>query len=105
MLLKELSIALDIFGLLDPKKLPLHHVHIFTIIANQESCTYKDIQNKCYLSHAAVSRVCNALSDNARHREKSLGLIEIFIDPDEGRRYRVKLSEKGKAIIKVIENI
>tara|TARA_R100000773_G_scaffold9085_1_gene8633 strand:- start:71 stop:391 length:321 start_codon:yes stop_codon:yes gene_type:complete len=103
--LRQLEAALDILGSLDPGVLPLHHTQVFLHISQKESCTYRDIEQRFNLSNAAVSRICNALSSNARHRDNSLGLVEIYIDPQEGRRYRVRLSKKGKSIQQNLTNI
>tara|TARA_R100000234_G_scaffold80285_1_gene50326 strand:- start:13442 stop:13762 length:321 start_codon:yes stop_codon:yes gene_type:complete len=103
--LRQLEAALDILGALDPGVLPLHHTQVFLFIAKQESCTYREIEERFNLSNAAVSRISNALSENARHRGNSLGLVEIFIDPQEGRRYRVRLTKKGKSIHQNLKNI
>ena len=103
--LRQLAGALDILGSLDPGVLPLHHTQVFLFISSKDSCTYKEIEQRFNLSNAAVSRICNALSSSARHRGNSLGLVEIFIDPKEGRRYRVRLSKKGKSMQQNLANI
>ena len=41
----------------------------------------------------------------ARHRVTALGLVEAYIDPTEGRRYRVRLTKKGKATLKASKGI
>lgn len=67
--------------------------------------TYADLEKKFNLSNASVSRCVNALSANARHRKTQFDLVEIFRDLDEGRKYRIRLSPKGMAMIKTIESI
>jgi DNA-binding MarR family transcriptional regulator len=47
----------------------------------------------------------NALSEHAKHKKKALGLVEVFIDPAEGRRYRVRLTKKGQGIKQQILNL
>ena len=89
---------LDHFNALDPGALPLHHARIFCEILQNGSMTYREIEEKFSLSNASASRVVNSLSNQARHRQTSLGLVEIYIDPEEGRRYRAKASKKGKML-------
>ena len=103
--MKKLEEALELFGALDPGALPLHHAQIFLFIAEMKSCTYRDIEERFNLSNASASRVVNSLSSNAKHRVTSLGLVDIYIDPGEGRRYRARLSKKGKYLLKNIQNL
>lgn len=103
--LDQLERAFGVFGTLDPGSLPLHHAQVFLFVAQQESCTYRDIERRFDLSNASASRIVNSLSDHAKHRKNCLGLIEVFIDPDEGRRYRVRLTKKGLAIKRAIEGL
>ncbi len=95
--LGQLERAFDVFGAMDPGTLPFHHAQVFLFIAQQESCTYREIEQRFAITNASASRVVNALSVFARHKKTSLGLVEVFIDPAEGRRYRVRLTKKGKA--------
>lgn len=67
--------------------------------------TYSDLEQQFNLSNASVSRCVNALSANARHRKTHFDLVEIFRDFDEGRKYRIRLSPKGLAMVKTIESI
>jgi DNA-binding MarR family transcriptional regulator len=34
-----------------------------------------------------------------------MGLVEIFRDAEEGRRYRVRLTAKGAALLRTIEQL
>jgi len=103
--LPRLVSALALFGGIDPGAMPLHHVQILALIASRGSVTYADIEKEIGLSNAAVSRSLNALSDNVRHRAECFGLVEIYRDPVEGRRYRVRLSRKGAALFRAIESL
>lgn len=96
--LDQLDRALEVLGSLDPGALPLHHAQVFLFIAQEESCTYKQIQDRFEISNASASRIVNSLSEHARHRKSCLGLVEVVIDPREGRRYLVRLSKKGAAV-------
>ena len=102
--LSILEDCLDQFMTLDPTNLPIHHPRIFLEIFKNKSMTYREIEEEFNLSNASASRVCNSLSNDARHRQTSLGLCEIYIDPEEGRRYRVRASKKGKALVKSLIN-
>lgn len=103
--LDQLERAFGVFGTLDPGSLPLHHAQVFLFIAQQESCTYRDIETRFGLSNASASRIVNSLGEHANHRKTCLGLVEVFIDPAEGRRYRVRLTKKGLATKRAIEGL
>ena len=75
----RLEAVLRVFGALDPGKLPLHHIQVFLLVAREGSCT--------------------------NHRQEPLGLLELCRDPAEGRRHLVRLTAKGKAIVKAIEAV
>lgn len=103
--LAQLERAFDVFGAMDPGTLPFHHAQVFLFIAQQESCTYREIEQRFAITNASASRCVNALSDFAKHKKKALGLVEVFIDPAEGRRYRVRLTKKGQGIKQQILNL
>lgn len=102
MALHRLARALAIFNSLDPSALPLHHAQVLVFIAQKGACTYAEIEAEFNLSNASVSRICGALSDASNRRASTLNLIEIFRDPNEGRRHRVRLNAKGKAVMQTV---
>jgi len=89
---------LAIMGDLNPCQLPLHHMQMFLLIAEAGSCTYRELEDYFHLSNASVSRSVCSLSEDPKHRNVGLGLVECYPDPKEGRRLRVRLSKKGKLI-------
>jgi DNA-binding MarR family transcriptional regulator len=103
--LRQLSRAMAVLGALDPGAMPLHHAQVLLLIAQGSSCTYREIEVGMNLSNASVSRTIDSLAESSNHRKTSLGLVEKFIDPAEGRRYRVRLTRKGHALIRAIEAI
>ena len=102
MALHQLASALAIFNSLHPSALPLHHAQVLVFIAQKGACAYAEIEEEFNLSNASASRICGALSDASNRRKETLNLIEIFRDPTEGRRHRVRLNAKGKAVMRSI---
>jgi DNA-binding MarR family transcriptional regulator len=102
MALHQLARSLAILNSLDPSALPLHHAQVLVFIAQKGACAYSEIEQEFNLSNASVSRICGALSDASNRRVSTLNLIEIFRDPTEGRRHRVRLNAKGKAVMRSI---
>jgi len=96
---------LEILGALDPCVIPIHHAQVLLFVGKKDSCTYREIEDEFKISNASASRIVNSLGENVRHRKKCLGLVEVFIDPKEGRRYRVRLTKKGHALMRTIDNI
>lgn len=74
-------------------------------IAQAGSCTYRELEESLGLSNASISRTLNTLSEGIRGQTKTLGLVEIYRCPDEGRRYRARLTKKGLAFFKTIQQI
>ena len=102
MALHQLARALAIFNALDPAALPLHHAQVLVFIAQKGAVSYAEIEAEFNLSNASVSRICGALSDASNRRASTLDLIEIYRDPAEGRRHRVRLNAKGKAVMRSV---
>ena len=97
MALDQLQRHLALFAVLDPQ-MPLHFIQTFLTIAGRDSVTYREIEDALGLTNSSVSRTLNALGDRHRRGDKGYGLIEVFIDPGEGRRYRARLTKRGRAL-------
>ena len=105
--LDKLATALEVFGSLSPGAMPVHHFQLILEIekGGKSGLTYAQLEERFQLSNAAVSRSVNALSANARHRKSSFDLVEIFRDLDEGRRYRIRLTAKGMALVRSMQQL
>jgi len=104
----RLSAALEVFGSLSDSSLPLHQVALVLFVGTHgpAGCTYAEIENRLGISNAAASRSVNSLSTSARHRKtEPMGLVEVFIDPAEGRRYRVRLTKKGLNLMRALDQL
>jgi len=101
--LDQLAAGLEVLGSLDPGALPLHHAQVFLFIAERESCTYREVEERFGISNASASRIVNSLGEHSGHRKAPLGLTQVFIDPAEGRRYRVRLTKKGQSVIRSLK--
>lgn len=102
--LRQLERALACFHQLAPDGIPVHHAMALLRIASEGSCTYRELEEALNLSNASISRTLNTLSEGIRGQTKSLGLVEIYRCPEEGRRYRARLTKKGRALLKVIQD-
>ena len=105
MALDRLESCLRLLGSLDPGAMPIHHAAVLVWLGQRESATYRDIEEAFNLSNAAVSRTLNSLADDSPHRKHSLGLVEIFRDAREGRRYRVRLNRKAKELLIALDGL
>ena len=104
----RLSAALDVIGSLSDVSLPLHQVALLLYVGEHGpgGCTYAAIEARLGISNAAASRSVNSLSASARHRKtEPMGLVEVFIDPEEGRRYRVRLTKKGLNLMRALDQL
>ena len=104
----RLAAALEVFGSLSDSSLPLHQLQIVLFVGEHgpSGCTYASIEDRFCLSNAAVSRSVNSLSTHARHRKtEPMGLVEVRIDPSEGRRYVVALTKKGLSLMRALDQL
>jgi DNA-binding MarR family transcriptional regulator len=101
--LDRLEACLRLLGSLDPGALPVHHASVLVWLAQRSSATYAEIEEAFGVSNASVSRTLNSLGENALHRKNSLGLVEIYRDGAEGRRYRVRLNKKGREFMRALD--
>lgn len=102
------SAALEVVGSLSDSSLPLHQVAMVLFVGEhgKAGCTYAAVEDRFSLSNAAVSRSINSLSTHARHRKtEPMGLVEVFIDPAEGRRYRCRLTKKGENLMRALDQL
>jgi DNA-binding MarR family transcriptional regulator len=90
---------------LDPGAIPVHHAAVLVWLAQRDSATYREISDAFDLSNAAVSRTLNSLADVSPHRKYVLGLVEIYRDAREGRRYRARINKKGRGLALALEEL
>ena len=67
--LAQLERAFDVFGAMDPGTLPFHHAQVFLFIAQLESCTYREIEQRFAITNASASRCVIALTAHAKHKK------------------------------------
>jgi DNA-binding MarR family transcriptional regulator len=103
--LDRLAAAMAAFSVLEPTALPLHHVQVFLVVAQNEPILYDDIERILGLSNASVSRTVNALSVIHRTGREGLRLLTVEKDPQERRRYLVSLSARGRALLRQIKSL
>ena len=104
----RLAAALEIISSVCDSGIPLHQVALLLFVGNhgRGGCTYAAIETGLGISNAAASRSVNSLSTSARHRKtEPMGLVEKFIDPEEGRRYRVRLTKKGQSLMRALDQL
>jgi len=104
----RLAAALEVFASLSDSSLPLHQISLVLFVGEHgpAGCTYAAIESRLGLSNAAVSRSVNSLSTHARHRKtEPMGLVEVRIDPSEGRRYVVALTKKGLNLMRALDQL
>jgi DNA-binding MarR family transcriptional regulator len=101
----QLERALAAFAVLSPTQFPLHHAQVFLLVASKGRCTYEELEEALSLSNSTVSRTVHALGDIHRKGYDGHGLVELFRDPKEGRRFLVRLTAKGKALARQLEGL
>lgn len=103
--LAQLARALGLFATLDPIEFPLHRAQLFLEVAQAgpAGITFRELEEKLSLTNGSVSRGVMALGDVDRKGQPGYRLVAIFKDPDQPRRYRVRLAARGQALLRQIE--
>lgn len=103
--LAQLGRALEAFSAQEPTHLYVHTVQVFLEVARRGQCTYEEISEALNLTNSSVSRVINAIGHTHRSGRPGYGWVETFRDPDEGRRFLVRLTSKGEALARLIKGL
>jgi len=102
--LDQLARALNAFAAMDPTTFPLHFAQLYLEVARRGQCTYAELEEVTNLSHGSVSRTVSALSDVNRYGSNGYCLLETHKDPEQPRRYLVRLSPRGKALLRQLKD-
>jgi DNA-binding MarR family transcriptional regulator len=103
--LASLALALGTFATQDPTRFPLHHARLFLEVALNEPATFEHLEQALNLTNSSVSRSVAALSDRNRHGDRGYRLLTVERDPEEGRRFLVRLSPKGRLLLQQLQRI
>jgi DNA-binding MarR family transcriptional regulator len=89
----------------DPANVPLHHCRLFLAVGRRGQCRYRDLEEELDLANSSVSRTVNALASVHRNGKPGLGLITTTPDQEEGRRFIISLTTKGRLLYKQIQQL
>ena len=104
--IKRLQKALSAFSAFEKTHLPMHFAQVLLIVAEQPGgCTFKVIEDRLGLKNSAVSRTVMALGATDRKGQPGYGLVTSQRDPDEGRRFLVRLTNAGNKLIRELQAI
>lgn len=103
--LDQLGRALNAFAALDPVVFPLHHAQLFLEVARRGQCTYAELEEALSLSHGSISRGVTALGETNRRGEPGYRLLTADPDPKESRRFLVRLSPRGRALLRQLQGL
>ena len=89
--------ALHLMKGLDPR-VSVNEVIAFLYAAENEGLTVQDMAYLGELSQSTASRSLRALGppDSPWSQAPALGLVEAFLNPDDGRSHVIQLSAKGR---------
>ena len=91
--------AMQAFKALDPR-ISVNEVIAFLYAAENEGLTVQDMAYLGGLSQSTASRSLRALGppDSPWSQAPALGLVEAFLNPDDGRSHVIQLSAKGREV-------
>tara|TARA_R100000081_G_scaffold63452_1_gene32194 strand:+ start:480 stop:842 length:363 start_codon:yes stop_codon:yes gene_type:complete len=90
------------------REIPAQAVTVFLYVASHNPCHKQAIEEDQELTTASCSRMLSFLTSKTRPGclyPSGLDLVEKYTDPSNGRRFMVKLTPKGKAILSAIKEI
>jgi len=103
--LRELEGGFAAFAVLAPTAFPLHHAQLFLVVARDGPCTFRHLEEALGVSNGTVSRSVAALGTEHWRGYPGFGLLEVSRDPAEGRRLLVRLTSKGRALVRQLQGI
>lgn len=103
--IRQLERALAAFAVLSPTAFPLHHAQLFLVVARDGPCTYRHLEEALNVNNGTVSRSVAALGTEHWRGYPGYGLVDVFRDPDEGRRFLVRLTAKGHALVRQLDGL
>ena len=89
----------------DPANVPVHHLRLFLAVGRSGQCLYRDLEEELDLRNSSVSRTVNALALEHRNGKPGLDLLTTVPDPQEGRRFIVSLTTKGRLLYRQIQQL
>lgn len=104
--LSELEQALNAFSVLSQAQaFPVHHAQVFLAVARGDEPTYQEIETRVGLTNSSVSRTLMALGALHRKGCTGMGLVATYQDPGNRRRFRARLTSRGRALLRQLEGI
>lgn len=105
--LDQLAEALQVFATLDPIEFPLHRAQLLVEIArhNEPGVTFAELEQALSLTNGSVSRGIAALGQVNRYGQPGYRLVDVVKDPRQPRRYLVRLSARGHALLRQLKSI
>jgi DNA-binding MarR family transcriptional regulator len=100
--LQEINKLLEMISAID-NEMPLQQARcLFIVATSDEGMSLSDIAKKAGIGLATASRYIGALGKINRKREEGLQLLESFEDPMERRKKIIRLTSKGRAVVRRI---
>ena len=100
----KLAQAIEHFRTFD-KEIPAQVIATFLYVASHDDCYKGDLEKALAFSTASGSRNTDYLSDFHRLNKPGLGLIAKYRDQTNRRRQILKLTPKGRILVKQIKDI
>jgi len=89
--------ALHLFKSLDPR-LSVNEAIAFLYAAENEGLTVQEVATVAHLTQSTASRSLRALGPRGSEwaQPPALGLLEAYLNPDDGRSHVIQLSAQGR---------
>lgn len=102
--LGQLARALNAFAAYDPTGFPIHYAQLFLFVARKGHCSFAELEEELNVTNGGISRAVAALSETRANGRPGYRLLEVYKDPEESRRYQVRLSSYGQALYRQLRD-
>ena len=109
MQLMTASNLLGAFAVFSKTHMPVHfcQAYLEVCLADEanEPCTFRRLEEALDLTNSSVSRTVAALGKAHRRGHDGFDLVDVIRDPEQGRRFLIRLTPKGRVFKKVILSV
>lgn len=102
--LDQLARALNAFAAYDPTGFPVHYAQLFLYVARKGHCAFAELEEELNVTNGGISRAVAAMSETRANGRPGYRLLEVYKDPEQPRRYQVRLSPFGRALYKQLRD-
>ena len=80
----------------------INHIIVFTSICEDQPITSNELHKKLGFKQSTTNRLLHSLANHSRGKVEGAQVIELRMMPEDRRHREIKLTEKGKILMKAM---